>query len=365
LLTSDGEFWKRQRRLAQPAFHKKRIEDYSRIMVETAHEIVSQWRGRSDMDLHAEMMHLTLEIVARSLFGEQIGPNRTKEVGKILELLLKRFMSYVSLTYTFFDWFPRPGKIRYRNALQRLDTIVMEMIAHHRTMLKRGEKDPTLLGTYLRAVDDEGQSMTDRQLRDEVVTLFLAGHETTASALTFTLYLLWQHPQKRGALEAEVREVLNGRLPTINDIENLPYTSNVLKEGMRLYPPAWRVGREATEDLNFDGWTIPAEAQILASQWTMHRDPHYFENPDSFHPERWSDGSLDSMPRYAYFPFGGGPRLCIGARFAETEAILILAIIAQRYRLDCKSLLRLELLPSITLRPKHPVNVKIQTIPVA
>jgi cytochrome P450 len=234
--------------------------------------------------------------------------------------------------------------------VKQIDDLVYRVIAARRA----GEPREDLLGTLLAARDDDGAPMSDQQLRDEVITLFLAGHETTALALAHTFYLLSKNPDVERRLHAEVVSVLGGRLPSADDVRALPYTERVLKEVLRLYPPAWTTGREAAEEVEIGGYRIPKGAQILTSQWVVHRDPRWFPNPEGFDPDRWTPERAKGLPRFAYFPFGGGPRICIGNHFAIMEATLILAIIMQRFRIELLPGQRLDLRPSVTLRQVGP-----------
>jgi cytochrome P450 len=236
-----------------------------------------------------------------------------------------------------------------KRAVESIDQILYRIIAARRAS---GEVKDDLLGTLLAAQDDEGAGMTDQQLRDEAVTLFLAGHETTALALSHTLYALSKYPDVARRVHEELTRVVGDRRPDASDVKKLEYTGWVLKESMRLFPPAWTTGRETTEDVEIGGYHVPKGAQLLFSQWVVHRDPRWFPNPEAFDPERWKDEA--SLPRYAYFPFGGGPRTCIGNHFAMMEATLLLALVVQRYRLDLLPGERLELKPSVTLRQKGP-----------
>lgn len=361
LLTSEGSFWLRQRRLAAPAFHREKIRGYAVTMVDEAERMVAGWNDGETRDIHREMMRVTLEIVSRTLFGTDIPPEQMDEVEKILDVALNRFRDYQTLRYQLFDWFPRPLKLRFRAAGARLDRIIYNLIAARRALNLSPADDPTLLGTYLAARDDDGGGMTDRQLRDECVTIFLAGHETTANALTFALYLLSVNPEKREKLEAELDALPPDRPPTADDLPRLPYTRQVVNEAMRLYPPAWRVGREATEDVRLGEYAVPAGSQLFACQWTIHRDPRWYAEPEKFIPERWTDEFERSLPRYAYFPFGGGPRLCIGSSFAEMEAALLLAVICRRHRFEYLGDSPPELYPSITLRPLHGMEMRVES----
>lgn len=352
LLTSEGSFWLRQRRLAAPAFHRERIRGYAETMVAATEAMLDGWRSGSRIDVHAEMMGVTLEIVTRVLFGANIEAETIRETGEALEEALNRFNDYQSLTYQLFDWFPRPSKRRYRRSQKTIDAIIYRLIREHREKDLAPEEDPTLLGMYLNVRDDDGSGMSDKQLRDECATMFLAGHETTANALTFALHLLSANPDKRERLERELESVLGDRPPTSDDYGALDYTRKVVKETLRLYPPAWRVGRENLEEYDIGEYTVPAQSQIMMCQSIVHRDERWYTEPNRFLPERWTEEFEASLPRYAFFPFGGGPRLCIGYAFAEMEAALLLASICRRFRVDALSNEPPELYPSITLRPK-------------
>ena len=362
LITSEGSFWLRQRRLAAPAFHRKQIDEYGRVMAEKTQQMLERWNGITHRDVHQDMMALTLDIVTSTLFGTDIGAERERRVAAIMEILLGRFIDYQSLYFMFMDWFPRPKKIKFRKAKKEVDAIIFDIIEERRASGLSPEEDPTLLGTYLAARDDEGKGMSNEQLLDECITLFLAGHETTGSLLTFVFYLLSLNPEKRERLEEELEDVLDGRPPTVEDIPKLRYTKQIIKETLRLYPPVWRIGRESLHDWSAHGYHIPAGSQFMASQWVVHRDPRWYDRPEEFIPERWTEEFERGLPRYAWFPYGGGPRLCIGASFAEMEATIVLASIAQRFRLHytTSSPGELELYPSITLRPVHGLPVSVE-----
>lgn len=251
------------------------------------------------------------------------------------------------------DWVPTPRNLRMNRAVATIDRVLYKIIAQRRASGARtDESKQDLLGILLDARDEDGAKMDDRQLRDEAVTLFLAGHETTALALAHTFYLLSKHPDVERKLLAEIDSVLGGKLATAEDVRRLTYTDQVLKESMRLFPPAWTTGREATEPIELGGYSIPKGAQLLVSQWVVHRDPRWFPNPEGFDPERWDAKRAAAVPKYAYFPFGGGPRVCIGNHFAMMEAALLLVTLLQRYRFELLPGQRLDLKPSVTLRQK-------------
>jgi cytochrome P450 len=354
LLTSEDGFWRRQRRLAQPAFHRKRVDAYGEVMVSFAERSLERWRDGQTIDVHKEMMHLTLEIVAKCLFDADVGAWAT-DVGKAMKVALENFSSQRRLI-RIPRRVPTPHNIRFEMAARRLDEIVATIIDDRR---KSGEDRGDLLSMLVLAEDDSGERMTDKQLRDEVMTLFLAGHETTANTLSWTFWLLSLIPDAEAKLAEELERVLDGRTPTLSDLPNLPYVERVVKESMRLYPPAWVVGREAIAECEVGGYRMSAGTTALMSQWVMHRDPRYHEVPERFDPDRWTAEYEKALPRFAYFPFGGGPRQCIGAGFAMVEACLILATVAQRYRMVLAPDQRVEPSASITLRPKEGVRMSL------
>jgi cytochrome P450 len=354
LLTSEGSFWRRQRRLAQPAFHRERIDAYGGAMVECAERAISGWKGSETRDVHEDMARLALDVVAKTLFGTLLTVE-FEEVGAALETITQRFTGRGGVLFHIPEKVPTPANLRFRRAVRLLDGIIYKIIEERRA---GGESDGDLLSMFLEARDEEtGESMTDKQLRDEVMTIFLAGHETTANALSWAWYLLARHPEAEVRLLEELGEVLGGRAPTVGDLPRLRYTDMVVKESMRLYPPAWAFGRETVEDCEIGGYHVPVGTQLVMSQWVMHRDPRYYERAGEFHPERWVDGSVEELPPYAYFPFGGGPRLCIGRSFAKMEAVLLLATIAQKFRLRLAQDRPVEPQPSITLRPRNGMRV--------
>jgi len=354
LLTSEGEFWLRQRRLMQPAFHRDRIAAYGATMVGYTERMLHGWRDGMTLDIHAAMMHLTLGIVAKTLFGAEIA-DRAGDVEAALDVALQRFVDRMSLL-RFLDGLPLPRNRRFKRALGILDGIIYDVIERRR---ESGEDTGDLLSMLLDARDDDGARMTDIQLRDEVITLFLAGHETTAISLSWTFYLLAQYPEVERRLLEELRDVLGGAEPSVADMPRLRYTEMVMRESMRLYPPAWRVGREATVACEVGGYPIAPGSQLIMSQWVIHRDPRFFDDPLRFSPERWEGDLVKRLPRYAYFPFGGGARRCIGDTFAMMEGTLILAAVAQRYSLSLLPGPPVELWPSITLRPRHGIRMSV------
>jgi len=355
LLTSEGEYHRRQRRLVQPAFHRDRLAGYSAAMVEIAARFRDQWKPVASLDLAQEMNRLTLAIVAKTLFSADV----SGEADEIRAALAQTLGLFDRVLMPFSEWVERlrlPPYRRFEQARDRLDQTVYRLIAEHRSS---GRDTGDLLSMLLLAQDEESAGdpahsrMTDRQIRDEALTLFLAGHETTANALTWTWYLLSQNPEAEAKLHAEIHEVLDGRLPTWDDLPRLRYTEMVFAEALRLYPPAWGIGRRAIEDYRVGDYAIPAGSILLMSPYVVHRDPRWFPQPERFDPDRWLPESIAARPKFSYFPFGGGTRVCIGERFAKVEGVLVLAVIAQRWRFRLVPGHRVETKALITLRPKY------------
>ena len=355
LLTSEGEEWKRQRRLAQPAFHRQRISGYGDVMVEYADRMICEWRNDEVRDIHRDMMRLTLEIVVKTLFNADISGEADK-VGNVLARMVKPFASQATLKWILDNRLPTPTNRRFNADAREIDNIVYRLIAERRSS---GADQGDLLSMLLAAQDEDGSRMTDRQLRDEVMTLFLAGHETTALTLCWAWYLLAQNPEVEQNFHTELDEVLEGRLPTVADMPRLKYAEKIAKESMRLYPPAYGVGREAIQEFELGGYRIPAKAQLFMFQWVTQRDPRFFTEPNRFYPERWTEEFTNSLPKYAYFPFGGGPRACIGNYFALMEVVLLLATIGQRFRFSLLPEQQVSLMPAMSLRPAEGIRVRV------
>src|ERR1700730_9495334 len=365
LLTSDGEFWRRQRKLSNPAFHRESLARYADITVEEAARLMDGWSNGENRNIHNDMTNVTLRIVLRSLFGSELGESM-RVIDPALDIIMVSSSGFHSIA--FYLGIPTPTRKRHFLAVQKLNEVVYGFIARAREKLNAEENSPQaaaggakdLLTLLLTARDDDGNSMSDQQLRDEVITLLLAGHETTALNLSWTWYLLAQHPEVEEKLHAELDAVLAGRAPRPADLPKLQYTDRVLRETLRLYPPAWRIFRRTEETLKVGDYTLPAGANIVLSQWVTQRDPRWFSEPERFNPDRWSEEFASKLPRFAYFPFGGGPRVCIGAGFAMMEATLLLATIAHRFRMRLAPNQRIKPLPSITLRPKNGIRVKLE-----
>jgi len=330
LFTSDGEFWKGQRKLIQPVFHAKRIADYADLMVQFADEMVNGWQNGQTRDIDHDMTGLTMRIIAKALFDATV-TSETSEVGQAItrafHLVERNFRRIVPIP----RWMPGKFNREMDEAVRVLDGIIQSFIVERR---RTGEDKGDFLSLLLAARNDDNKGMTDKQLRDEAMTLFGAGHETTAVTMMWAWYLLSQNPAAEAKLHAELDTVLGGRPPTLADLANLPYTEMVIKETMRLYPAAWAITRQAVEDATIDGHTIRRGSAVVINIYGMHRDPAVFPNPDAFEPERFAPEKEEALPKYAYIPFGGGPRICIGNAFALMEARLLLATIAQRYHLD-------------------------------
>jgi cytochrome P450 len=358
LLINEGDFWRRQRRLAQPAFHRRRVEAYGETMVAFTERLLADWRDDEVRDVHREMMRLTLEIVAKTLLDADIA-REAEGVGEALGRIMDYFSDQGSGSFLRMlpESVPTPANLRYRRAVRRLDGIIYSIIEERR---RSGKDTGDLLSMLLHAEDEEGNRMDPRQLRDEVMTVVLAGHETTAIALSWTFYLLGKHPEIEAKLTSELEEVLAGRSPTVEDLPRLRYADAIIKESMRLYPPAWAIGREAVGECEIGGYHVPTRTQMFISQYVTHRDPRFFDEPEVFDPSRWHDGRTQNLPDYAYFPFGGGPRLCIGSNFAKMEAALLLATVAREFHLESASGEPPVPQPSITLRPRGGIGMKLK-----
>ncbi len=360
LLTSENELHKKQRKLVQPAFHGARIAAYAGVMVDYAQRLagswVNGWQSGQTYDMHHEMMTLTRDIVAKTLFDADVSSDGDA-ISKALELGIRETNRRIMSPLHAPDWIPTATNQKRREVQALLETTVQRMISTRRDS---GEDKGDLLSMLLMAVDEEdGGQMTNQQVRDEAMTLFVAGHETTANALAWTWYLLAQHPTVETKLLEEINRALAGRKPTLADLTQLPYTEMIIKEALRLYPPAWVTSRLVMEDLTIHGYPIAKGSMLLISPYVLHHDARYFEAPAQFIPERWANDLEKRIPRYAYFPFGGGPRVCIGQMFAMMEARLILATLAQRWQMTLVSRQPVEMEPLITLRPKHAIQMRL------
>jgi len=355
LITSDGEVHRRQRRIAAPAFHKQRIQAYGAVMVDRAAHMRSQWKANQPLDVASQMMHLTLQVVARTLFNTDVTED-VLQINEQVNVIMQLYNYLIALprAEAYLQW-PLPGLIRFRRARATLDKVVQRMIADHR---RDGVDRGDLLSMLLRSRDEETDhsGMSDEQLRDEVLTIFLAGYETVANALTWTWYLLSQNPDAESRLHAEIDAVLGDeRLPTLEDLPGLRYAEMVFAESMRLYPPAWAMGRQSTAEVELGPYRFRAGTYFFFSQYIIQRSAEYFPDPLRFDPNRFSPENKAGRPRFAYFPFGGGGRQCIGEAFAWMEGVLMLTTIAQRWRLRFVAGQAVDVQPKITLRPKYPM----------
>jgi cytochrome P450 len=357
LLLSEGDTWRRQRRLVQPAFHHQQLQSYAALMVGAIERAMTGWRGGEVRDVHADMMGVTLDIVAESLFGADVSA-AAGDIGRIIGELMEEFGKVLGLSARFQPpaWVPTPTNLRLRRTKARIDALILGIIEARK---QSQEARDDLLSLLLRARDEGGGRMTDDQVRDEAIILFLAGHETTALALTYALYLLATHPEQQARLADELGRVLGGRSPALGDLDKLAFTEAVVLESMRLYPPAWGIARESITPVEIAGYAFPKGSTFVMSTWTVHRDGRHFDDPAAFKPERWQGNFQKRLPRFAYFPFGGGPRVCIGNRFAMMEAKLVLASAVQRFRFDPTPETEVRLFPSVTLRPRGGVRLRI------
>jgi cytochrome P450 len=382
LVTSEGDFHNHQRRLIQPIFHPKQIMIYSNIMTDYAIRMRNRWKDGSTVDISEEMMRLTLGIICKSVLNYDV-ESEAQEVGKALTTVRnysKRLQSPIGQVLNKIPILPAPK--RAREARKKLDSLVYGLISDRRQQEESGNemRYDDLLSRLMQAqesntanhISNNGNSststspistsdgkMSDRQVRDEVMTIFIAGHETTSNALTWTFYLLSQYPNVERKLHDEIELVLGNRIPTADDIPKLRYTEMVLRESMRVYPPVWTMGRHVENDYSVGEYTIPAGSSILMCQYVMHHDPRYYEKPEEFNPDRWTDDFKTRLPRFSYFPFGGGIRGCIGEPFAWMEGVLIIATIAQEWSMHLVTSQRIKLDPAITLRSKYGMKMKL------
>ncbi|WP_372479493.1 cytochrome P450 [Halomicrobium sp. HM KBTZ05] len=344
LLTSEGSAWRDQRHRVQPAFHPQMLEAYSEQMTDGIERLLDSWSDGETRNVHEDMMHLTVEIAADALFDVDI-----RDEQAAISDALEAVMDYAERPYHAPDWVPTPENRRYRDALETLDDVADRIVEKH-----EADGGDDVVSMLLAA---QGEDITRERVRDEIVTILLAGHETTALTLTYALYLLGRNAEQRERLQAELDDVLGGRLPTMGDLDDLPYTEQTIKESMRRYPPVWELVREATEPDTLGDYEIPAGTTVTMHPWVIHHDDRIYDEPLSFRPERWSGEFERSIPKFGYFPFGGGPRRCIGDRFAMLEARLVLATVAQDWTVEPHD--DLSFAPSITLRPDGPVEMTV------
>lgn len=358
LFTSDGEVWRRQRKLLQPAFHHRRIETYAQSMVDHTLRMLDRWETRrsSTLEIDREMMRLTLNVVAQTLFSADVS-DESDAIGQAMASLGEIFFRQANSLFTLPQWIPTRDNLRQKRAIETMDQVIFNIINERRD--EPGDHGD-LLSMLLMARYDDGSAMHDQQLRDEVMTLFTAGHETTALALTWMWYLLAQHPEVEAALHDELDSVLGGRAPTLTDLPRLTYTEKIVKEALRLCPPVPVIPRQVMDEVQIGGYTMLKGATALFVPYAAHRDPHSFEQPDRFWPGRWTDDMEKRLHRYAYFPFGGGPRICVGSSFAMMEARLVLAAVAQRCRLSLLPGQRIEPSSFLSMRPRYGMRMEME-----
>lgn len=356
LFTSDGEFWKHQRKLVQPVFHTKYIGNYAKIMADYAQDTADRWQDGSTYEIAHEMTNLTMRIISKTLFDADIEAE-SDEIGEAVVEVLKVVELRFKQLFPTPAWMPSTANRRMKQAIERLDMLIQQFIDERR---KSGDDKGDLLSLLLAAADDDNRKMSDKQVRDEAMTLFGAGHETTATTMTWVWYLLSQHPEVEAKLHEELDRVLGGRLPTLADLPQLTYTEMIIKETQRLYPAAFLLTRQALEDVEVGGHSFKKDAFFLINILGIHHDARFFPDPERFDPERFSPENEKQIPKYAYLPFGGGPRICIGNAFALMEARLLLATIAQRYHLELAPGHQVEPERQFTLKPKYGLRMVVR-----
>jgi cytochrome P450 len=357
LLTSEGDFWKRQRKLASPPLSPRRIASYAETMVVCAERASAGYREHEVRDIHADMMRLTLEIVGKTLLGFDTG-TQAERVSWIVDAAMAYFEKQIwGIQALLPQWVPTPRRVAFRAGVEELDRLIYRIIARSRA---QGDTADHLLARLVNARGEDGAAMSDVQLRDEAVTMLLAGHETTALTLTYAVYSLSEHPEVAARVRAELDRELGGRPATSADLPRLKYLDAVMRETLRLYPPAYVVGREVAQPFSVGGYTLDPGVEVMVSPFAVQRDPKLYEDPERFRPERWLEQRAAALPRFAYFPFGGGPRVCIGNHFAMMEIMLVLATLLQQLELTIVPGYELKFAPVVTLRPAGKVPVLVR-----
>jgi cytochrome P450 len=352
LLTSEGELWEGQRELIGPMFHPRRIRRYADTIAGYAEREVDTWDPNRPLDATDSMQQLTLEILAKALFNIDIR-ERTGSISEAVSEVMHQAIRSRRIPFSLPDWLPTPGKIKYDRAVTTFDSAVADIIEDHRT----SSDPPDDVVTALLQAQGERDALDDRQIRDEVLTLLLAGHDTTALALSYLWYLLGTHQDVQSRVIEEIERTVGDDRPSGIEVTDLNFTNHVIKETLRLYPPAYFLSREPRADDVIDGYRIPEGSLILINQWLFHRDDRFFEAPETFRPDRWTDGFEDDLHPFAYFPFGGGPRQCLGRRFALLEMLIVVVTTLQRYRIDLAIDPPIEVDPLVSLRPASPIEI--------
>jgi len=359
LLLSDGETWETQRELATPAFNMSRLSGMADRIVGHTGSMLADWSDGDVFNVEEEMTRVTIDVICDLMMGAELSEDQLANVQTQLEPVARRFEPD-PIRFAAPEWVPLPGDAEYRNAVEELDRVIAGIVDRRAAEISAGEDDDRMdfLSILLRARTDDEQ--TDRQVRDEMMTMLLAGHDTTALTMTYTWYLLSQHPEAERRVHAELDDLLDGEHPTMADVREMEYTEWVIREAMRLYPPVYTIFRAPDHDVEVGGYTIPEDATIMLPQYAVHRSDRYWEDPETFDPERWSPGRSQDRHRFAYFPFGGGPRHCIGKHLAMLEARLILATTASRYRLHYEEDGPLEMLPTLTAHPRDGLTMRVE-----
>jgi len=356
LVTSEGAFWHRQRKIIQPAFHKARVQSYAPVMAALTDQTLESWTPSKSVRIDEEFENLTSKIALKTLFDLDDAGDRER-FSDTLKLAFDLMNARLRRVFKLPLWVPTPANRRLQSAVGELDRTMEGFIASGRSRQCPGDD---LLSRLLFAQHEDGTRMSDRQLRDEAMTLYLAGHETTALTLAWSWYLLSQNPNVENKLVSEWQHVLGGATPTADHLHRLPYTAAVIAESMRLFPPVYVIGREATADLELGGFLVKRGYTVLMSQWVNHRDPKYFPEPEEFRPERWENGLAKRIPKFAYYPFGGGQRICVGNTFALMETAIVLAAVGQRYRFTLDPDAAIGIKPQITLLPANGIPATLE-----
>ena len=351
LLTSEGDFWRKQRKLIQPGFHKERLSSFVQIYADLGQELVDKWNqveDGADVDVSKDFMVTTLNIVSRSMFSTDVA-DAMEVVNREFDYANERLIERIKNPFPMPLWMPLPNTVREKNSYESIKNVVAEIIEKRRSS---NQKYDDLLAMLMEIEDaDTGEKMSNQQIQDEVITIFLAGHETTAVALTWLAHCLDENPEVIEGLLEEEKKVLNGRVPTIDDLRSLEYTRMVIDETLRLYPPAWIIGRHSLGSDKLGAYDIPKDTNCLIPVYYIHRDPKHWEEPLKFKPERFSKENSKGRHKFAYFPFGGGPRLCIGNNFALMEMQVIIPMIVRAFKLNKSKNFKVKKDPLITMRP--------------